>query len=255
MPRKLSLTMTANLVALIDREHVEHPVERAGGAARVQRAQHEVTRFRGADGERDRLQIAHFADHDHIRVLAQRAAQRRREGARVRMHLTLGDVAAAARMMYSMGSSSVMMWSCRCRLISCTSAASVVDLPLPTGPVTSTRPLWYSVSFLRLFGSPSSSIVRILDEMMRKTRSMPSRCRTTLVRKRPKERGISKIHVALLLQPLELRLVEEAMCASRLVSSSFSRGGEAENGFEVAVAPPERGHVDTEMDIRGGPDS
>ena len=35
----------ADLVALIDREHVEHAVERAGGAARVQRAEHEVARL------------------------------------------------------------------------------------------------------------------------------------------------------------------------------------------------------------------
>ena len=68
-----------NLLALIHREDIENAIKRAGGAARVQSAEHEMTRFRRADGERDRLQIAHFTDHDHVRVFAQRASQRRRE--------------------------------------------------------------------------------------------------------------------------------------------------------------------------------
>ncbi len=37
--------------------------------------------------------VAHFPDHDHVRVLAQRPAQRGGKGAGVRMHLALGDVA------------------------------------------------------------------------------------------------------------------------------------------------------------------
>ena len=40
----------------------------------------------------------------------------------------------------SIGSSIVMMWSVRVRLISSIIAASVVDLPEPVGPVTTTRP-------------------------------------------------------------------------------------------------------------------
>ena len=40
----------------------------------------------------------------------------------------------------SIGSSMVMMWSSRVRLISSITAASVVDLPEPVGPVTRTRP-------------------------------------------------------------------------------------------------------------------
>ena len=88
-------------------------------------------------------------------------------------------------MTYSIGSSSVMMWSWRDLFTSSTSAASVVDLPEPTEPVTSTRPLWYCVSSLRDCGRPRSSIERRFVLMMRKTTSIPSRCRTTLARKRP----------------------------------------------------------------------
>ena len=45
------------------------------------------------DGERNRFQIAHFADHDDIGILAERAAQRRCERAGMRVHFALGDVA------------------------------------------------------------------------------------------------------------------------------------------------------------------
>ena len=43
---------------------------------------------------------------------------------------------------------------------------------------------------------PISSIVRILVLMMRKTRSIPRRWRTTLARKRPKRVGVGEIDIA-----------------------------------------------------------
>ena len=48
----------------------------------------------------------------------------------------------------SIGSSMVMMWSSRVRLISSITAASVVDLPEPVGPVTRTRPRGFVVKSL-----------------------------------------------------------------------------------------------------------
>ena len=45
-----------------------------------------------------------------------------------------------------------MMWSVRVRLISSIIAASVVDLPEPVGPVTSTRPRGLTSSSWRLGG-------------------------------------------------------------------------------------------------------
>ncbi len=44
--------------------------------------------MRGADG----FQIAHFADQDHIRILTERSAQRRRERWRIHFDLALVDV-------------------------------------------------------------------------------------------------------------------------------------------------------------------
>ena len=50
-----------------------------------------------------------------------------------------------------------MMWSVRVRLISSISDASVVDLPEPVGPVTSTSPRGFVVNSCREDGSFSSS--------------------------------------------------------------------------------------------------
>ena len=43
---------------------------------------------------------------------------------------------------YSMGSSIVMMWPVRSWFKRSMMQASVVDLPAPAGPVTSTNPFW-----------------------------------------------------------------------------------------------------------------
>ena len=61
----------------------------------------------------------------------------------------------------SIGSSRVMMCARRRRLMASTMAASVVDLPLPVGPVTRTRPFGRSLSVLTAGGRPSCSKVRI----------------------------------------------------------------------------------------------
>ena len=50
-------------------------VNRLGRAGGVQGAEDQVARFGGGDGRLHRLQVAHLADQDHVRVLAQRAAQ------------------------------------------------------------------------------------------------------------------------------------------------------------------------------------
>ena len=58
--------------------------------------------------------------------------------------------------MYSIGSSIVRMCSRRSLLILSIIAASVVDLPLPVGPVTSTSPRGRSASVAMTAGRPSS---------------------------------------------------------------------------------------------------
>ena len=84
----------------------------------------------------------------------------------------------------SIGSSSVMMCSWRSVLILSIIAASVVDLPEPVGPVTSTRPRGLLHSSSITGGRPSSSNVRILNGMVRKTAPTAPFCMKTLARKR-----------------------------------------------------------------------
>ncbi len=67
-----------------------------------------------------------------------------------------------------MGSSMVMMCDARSWLILCIMAASVVDLPEPVGPVTSTSPLGYSANLLTMGGKPSCSTVSISLGIKRK---------------------------------------------------------------------------------------
>ena len=74
-------------------KHVDDPVDRLGGGARVQRAEHEVAGFGRGQCEADGLEVAHFADQDVVRVLSQRGSQRVRERQRVRPELALVDEA------------------------------------------------------------------------------------------------------------------------------------------------------------------
>ena len=58
----------------------------------MQRGQHQVARLRGLDRDFRRFEVADFADHDHVGVLAQEAAQGRGEGhALLDVHLHLVD--------------------------------------------------------------------------------------------------------------------------------------------------------------------
>ena len=78
----------------------------------------------------------------------------------------------------------VMMWSSRVSLMWSIMAASVVDLPLPVGPVTTTSPLssWQKSS--TALGRFRSLALRILEGIWRKTAPTPARSRKTLQRMR-----------------------------------------------------------------------
>ena len=56
-------------------------------------ADHQVTGLGGADGHFDGLEITQLSDDHDVRIFAQRAFERRRKGAGVLPHLTLGYVA------------------------------------------------------------------------------------------------------------------------------------------------------------------
>ena len=63
-------------------------------------------------------------------------------------------------------------------------AASVVDLPEPVGPVTSTMPRGLSDRSAKILGQLSCSSVRILDGMVRNTAAAPRFWLKALTRKR-----------------------------------------------------------------------
>ena len=55
--------------------HVDQPRERTRGIVRVQRAENQVTRQRGPDGDVRRLAITNLTHHDHVRILPQDVPQ------------------------------------------------------------------------------------------------------------------------------------------------------------------------------------
>ena len=83
--------LRADLVLLLLGEHVDDAVDRAGGAAGVQRAEDDVAGFGRLDGRVDRLQVAHFADEDDVGVHAQGPADALREVGHVDADLALID--------------------------------------------------------------------------------------------------------------------------------------------------------------------
>src|SRR5579863_3625317 len=98
----------------------------------------------------------------------------------------------------SMGSSMVRMWSCRSVLILSIMAASVVDLPDPVGPVTSTRPRGLSHILLTTAGRPNWLKDLISKGIRRKTAEVAPRWLKTLARKRarpfnPNEKSSSRL--------------------------------------------------------------
>ncbi len=73
----------ADLLLLVRRELVDDPVHGPRRARGVQGAEHQVPGLRGGDRRGDRLEVAHLAEEDHVRVLAQRAAHRLGEAGHV----------------------------------------------------------------------------------------------------------------------------------------------------------------------------
>jgi hypothetical protein len=64
----------------------------------VQRREHEVPGLGGRHRQRDGLEVAQLADHDDVRILAQRGAQRASEAVGVAPGVTLVHEAAFRRM-------------------------------------------------------------------------------------------------------------------------------------------------------------
>ena len=105
-------------------------------------AKNEVTGFRCHQRDLHRRAIAHFADQNDFRRLAQRGAQAVRDNRQNRAEFALVERRLPFGCTNSIGSSSVTTWTGWVSLISLSNAASVVVLPLPVAPVTRTRPVF-----------------------------------------------------------------------------------------------------------------
>jgi hypothetical protein len=117
----------------------------------------------------DRLLVAHLADEDDVRVLAQDAAQRALERVRVLPDLALVDdrrLVAVQELDRVLDRDDVLG---PVSFISSIIAASVVDLPEPVVPVTRMIPRSSWASSVMTAGRLSSSIVRMLNGIERQT--------------------------------------------------------------------------------------
>ena len=77
----------AHLRLLVRGKDVDHAIDRLARVVRVQRSEDEQAGLRGGERERDRFQIAHFADEHDVGVFAQRGFKRDRETSRNRSAL------------------------------------------------------------------------------------------------------------------------------------------------------------------------
>ncbi len=83
--------MRPDLILLGGREDVDDAGDRAGRALRVQRAEDEVAGLGSGQRGRDRLEVAHLAEEDHVGVLAEGGAEGAPEALRVGADLALVD--------------------------------------------------------------------------------------------------------------------------------------------------------------------
>ena len=86
--------LDSNLLLLPRRESVDHAVDRARSALGVESGEDEVAGLGRGQRGGDRLEVAHLAEEDHVRVLAERGAERLGEAGCVDADLALVDDAA-----------------------------------------------------------------------------------------------------------------------------------------------------------------
>ena len=78
-------------------ERVDDAVDGLRSGIRMERCEDQVARFGGRHRGRNGNGVAHFADHNNVRVLAQNRPERRMESHRIAAHFALGDNAFVLR--------------------------------------------------------------------------------------------------------------------------------------------------------------
>ena len=95
---------------LLGREELDDAADRLRGVDGVQRREDEVARLGGLHGGLGRLGVAQLADQDHVRVLAERAAERLAEEAVSSPTSRWLTMQSWSSWRNSIGSSIVTMW-------------------------------------------------------------------------------------------------------------------------------------------------
>ena len=198
----------ADLLLLRGGEGVDDPIHGARGAGRVQRRENKVARLRGGDRRLHRLQVAHFADENHVRVLPQRAPQAlAKTSARPTPTSRWFTIPCLCSWKYSIGSSIVIDVRRAVLVDHVQHAASVVVLPEPVGPVTRISPRGMSSNCRTAGGRPICSRESIFLGI-----DAQRRCPVPLLAEDadaeavlPAE-GQAEIHAALFIDPLEIAL-------------------------------------------------
>ena len=90
-PRSVAGELTADLFALVRLEKIQDARDGLGRRGGVQRGQNQMPRVRRAHGRREADGVAHFAEHDDVRILPQNVFQRVMKGLRVEADLALFD--------------------------------------------------------------------------------------------------------------------------------------------------------------------
>jgi hypothetical protein len=112
---------------------------------------------------------------------------------------------------YSIGSSTVRMWLCSSVLILSIIDASVVDLPEPVGPVTSTRPRGRFRQVLDDRRQPSSSKVRILNGIAERAGHRAALHEDVRAEAREVLHAEGEVELVLLLEVVLLRVGEDGV--------------------------------------------
>ena len=210
-----------------------------------------MARLGGLDRRLRRLGIAHLADEDHVRVLAQRAAERLEEREGVEPDLALVDDACRSSWRISIGSSIVTMWHWRVALMWPITAASVVDFPTRSrrcrgrGRAAGRR----APGSPRAAGAPRTSARSV--GITRNAKEMAPRWRKALTRRRGKPGGVYATSSSPVCSKVATRAASPGRTIASTSSSCDSRAAPSRRRPQCAVVADDRRLADLQVHVTG----
>ena len=232
-PRRVADEGLAGLGLLGWREEVDEAGDGVGHAGGPHRRDHEVPDLGRGERGPGRLGVEQLAHEDHVGVLAQARAQRGGVAGRVAADLALGDDRLAVgvedldRVLDGEDVAAALA------VDAVESAATVVVLPDPGGPVTSTRPRSSSAKRSTCGGRPSSSRSGISGGTRRTTMASEPRWRWMATRKRPRPATLNPELASPVVASSSWRAASRMLDGQRL---HHARGRDLERGdLQLAV--------------------